>query len=336
MIGNDHINMAEKIMAELAENERKRPRGYPERIDDETLRGAREHLVWLVETTWDEVGSNLRGIRTPAHVRPVFKAWEKRVEQEVHVVKMLLRSTERTATSQLLNRQRKQQGDLHKGALRTHEWIGKCWESLERFMQIPALELPLAEQNVIRDAINERARTLAHAGEEYLAIQDREQDLDRLVKDGEAYFARVEFVRFCRSNRYRLTPLNVANALAGLPFVGWRRSAKRCQKWPAAGVGGLSYQIFEIIRRIVQASTRRSALITDAENWLRSRRSTESSGISDLQQNWYYLRRSIKAALDDRTSRSQLPSLISQEYWRRKSNPSPVDWAFAEEERIVN
>jgi hypothetical protein len=160
--------------------------------------------------------------------------------------------------------------------------------------------------------------------------------LENLVKDGEAYFARAELVHFCRSKRYRLAPLNIANALAGLPLIGWRQSAKRCKKWKSVGEKGVSFQVFEIIRRIVASNTRRLEFVRDAELWLRDRRSSESAGMADLHKNWYYLRRSIQTELDKGTSRRNLPSAISIEYWKRKSTPSAVDLAFAEDEIIVN
>jgi hypothetical protein len=329
----DENNVPANLHPDLAQE--KPNAGYPERIDHKRLWNVRQHLLWLLETTWDEVGWTLGRVKNAAQLQAAVKPWQARIEQEEHVVKSLLRLSESPATGTLLDRQRKQQGKLHSSVLSAHDQIGKCWESLERFMQIPSMDLPDAERNVICDAIRMRARKLAQAGAEYIALTNEEKDLEQLIRNGEAYFARKEFARFCRSQRYRLNPVNVANALAGLPFIGCRQSVKRCRKWPADGSGGLSYQIFQILRRIVQANTRRPDLIKDAERWLRSRRAAESSGVSELQLHWYYLRRSIKTALDQNTSRPQLPAAISREYWRRKSHPSAIDRAFAEEEQIL-
>jgi len=193
----------------------------------------------------------------------------------------------------------------------------------------------VGEQEVICDAIRVRAQTLSRAGEDCIALRDQEKAMDDLIRDGEANFSRTEFLRFCRSKRYRLTPFNVANALAGLPFIGCRHSAKRCRKWPEDS-SGLSYGIFRILQRIVRANVRRADLSRNTEKWLRSRRpGGERFAIADLRENWYYLRRSISAVLEQSTSRAQLPAAISREYWQRKSTPSAIDRAFAEEERIV-
>jgi hypothetical protein len=153
-----------------------------------------------------------------------------------------------------------------------------------------------------------------------------------------ASFARAEFVRFCQSNRYRLNPLNIANALAGLPHIGWRQSAKRCKNHPAPGADGRSMQVFKTIDRIVRLCVRRSDLVGHAERWLRVQKAKRSLGVSDLQEKWYYLRWSIKTALEmnPRVSTRNLPFAITREYWKRISRPSNVDLLFEEEERIVN
>lgn len=334
-MATDDLNVAGKILADLSPDERKRPRGYPIQIDDGRLWDMRQHLRWLLETTWDGVGCHLQSVRKMTHLRLAIKPWEKGVEQEEHVVKALLRDSEKPATSTLLYSQRKRLNRLHDRYLSATEWIGKCWESLERFMVIPAKELPSAEQEVICDAIYKRARILARAGEECIALRDQEMELDNLVRDGEAYFARVEFLGFCLSKRYRLTPLNVANAVAGLPFIGCRHSTRRCRQWPEDS-DGLSYGIFRILERIVSDNVRRSDLLRDTDKWLEARRPKGNAyAIADLRENRYYLRRSIRAALEQGTSRARLPGAISREYWKRKSNPSVVDRAFAEEERIV-
>jgi hypothetical protein len=329
----DEFNVAAKILSAL--DERKRTRGYPTQIDDDRLWNMRQHLRWLLETTWDEVGCRLQNVRIMADLRFVMKPWEKRIEQEEHVVRALLWKGERPATSRSLYRQRKQLGKLHDRYLSATGWIDQCWDSLQRFMVIPAEHLSPAEQDVIRDAIYERAVKLAHAGEECAALRDQEKELDILIRNGEAYFARYEFFDFCQSQRYRLRPLYVANALAGLPFICWRRSADRCRKWKEEPEG-LSFGIFRILLRIVRANVRRSDLMRDADKFLEAKRPIGNKfALADLRENRYYLRRAITAVLEQGTRRAQLAGSISREYWKRKSHPTAVDRAFAEEERIV-
>lgn len=303
-------------------------------IEDGRLFDVREHLVWLIETTWDQAGCKLPTINGPDEIPTVLQIWKDRSSE--HVTSALLRSSSGPANSARLRAQRRDIGKLNEKVRCALEEVEKRVESFERFLRIDAPRLSEGEQIVVDDEIRKRVAEAIHAVNEYFALQDQQKALENLVKDGEAHFARAELVRFCRSKRYRLSSLNIANALAGLPLIGWRQSAKRCKKWKSVGEKGVSFQVFEIIRRIVASNTRRPGLVRDAELWLRNRRTSESAGMADLHKNWYYLRRSIQTELDRGTSRRNLPSAISIEYWRRKSSPSTVDLAFAEDEIIVN
>src|SRR5579884_3535608 len=246
---DDDFNVPEEIIEKFT-RERKTPRGYPQQLEDDLLWNRRQHFRWLVETTWDEVGHVLLGVQTVAQLRKALKPWERRVEQEEHAVRALLWEGESPADSRLLYRQRKKSRQLHARYLESFDAVGKCWQSLERFRVIPAQDMPAAEQDVICDAIYQRARALARTGTEYLALAQQEKDLDVLIKNGEAYFARNEFLRFCTSKRYTLNPLNIANALAGLPFIGCRQSVRRCKKWPDDPTG-MSYGVFQVLEKII-------------------------------------------------------------------------------------
>jgi hypothetical protein len=312
----------------------KRKLGRDLGIEDGRLFGVREHLVWLIETTWDQAGCALPTIKTVDEIPSVLDIWKDRSTE--HVTSALLRPSSIPTTSKQLRAQRRDLGKLNEKVQSALEEVDKRVGSIERAMRIDTTQLSEGEQIVVDDEIRKRVAVAVRAVNKYWALQDQQNTLENLVKDGEAYFARAELVHFCKSKRYRLRPLNIANALAGLPFIGWRQSAKRCKKWESAGEKGVSFQVFEIIRRIVASNTRRLELVRDAELWLRNRRSNESAGLVDLHKNWYYLRRSIQTELGKGTSRRNLPSAISIEYWRRKSSPSAVDLAFAEDETVVN
>jgi len=329
----DQINMAKDIFTVTAENSAKLPRGRQLAIDDGRLFGVRDHLVWLLESTWPDVGGGLSTIKNPADVCAALQIWEQRSHE--YTAQLLLRPSSSPATAKVLNERRRRLGELNETVRNAHEFLEKSWESFERAMRIiPVTQLSQNEQKVIDDAIRKRAEVLAHAGTELLTFRDRQAQLERILRDGEAYFARAEFVRFLRSDRYEIRPLNIANALAGLPYIGWRQSAKRCQGQVCTGANGGAIQIFETIRRIVQSCTRKSELNRHAEQWLRAQGHTESFGVSELRKDWFYLRWSIKTVLESGARRRDLPYAIARQYWKRKSTPSNVDLFFAEEEAL--
>jgi hypothetical protein len=307
--------------------------GRPKGIDDGYLRDTRDHLVWLLESTWGEVGWTLQTIKTAADVRRALQSWEQ--QHSKYVVEALQRPSESAATAKTLNSVRRRLADLNRSARGAYEFQQQRQESLARAERALAQQVSQDEKELIAAEREKRLQAFRSAEAEYLAVNNQRDSLEQQLRDGEAHFARTELVRFRKSRRYTLNPLNTANALAGLPFIGWRQSAKRCRKWECAMANGLTYGMFNIIRRIVNSCPSRNVLVRHAEQWLRSKRSSDPHAISQLRQNWYYLRRAIESVLKSKPHPRPLPYLISAEYLRKTTVRTAADLLFEEEERIV-
>lgn len=333
-------NMAEKILGLFTQVKLKPQPGRPIAIDDGRLFGARDHLVWLFEETWADVGERLPWIKKPADVLDAIRVWDNPNSStgNHYIAKTLLRTTSTPATPQWLSETRRQLDKLNEAIPSADETRRKRNESLETAQRALRPGLSDHDKAKVEDQINRRGQKLAEAESECASLQHQQQQAEALLLDGQAHFSRTEFVRFCRSNRYRLTPLNIANALAGLPYLGWRQSATRCKKTRAPGADGQSFQIFKTIERIVRSCTRRSDLVRHAEQWLRSQKGKNSLGIPELKKKWYYLRWSIKTVLETnpRVRTSELHFAITREYWKRIKSASDLDRLFEEEERIAN
>lgn len=331
-----NYNVAENILALAAGDAPKPRRGRRIAIEDGRLWNNRDSLVFLLENTWADVGDKLPKIRKIDDVYEALRVWKQDNRyNHLYVTQTLLRPSSSPATVKSLNAKRRRLRALNVAARRAYESLEKCCTSFEIAMRAATGQYSESEKETIDDKIKERAVILGHAGTEYLALTDEQREMEEHIKDCEAHFARTEFVRFCKSGRYRLTPLKTANALAGLPDIGWRQSAKRCNTQVCPGANGGSMQVFETIRRIVQSCTRKSELVKHTERWLRAQRKTKSYGASDLQTNWYYLRSSIKTAVEAGTRSRDLPFAITRQYWKRRYQPSNADVLFADDERIV-
>jgi len=338
-LDDDVNNEAEKILGYLSPEHSKAGRGRPTAIEDGRLIGAREHLVWLFEQTWADVGEHLPWIKKPSDVLEAVRVWDNPnlATGSHYVAKSLFRPSSIPTTQNWLSATRLELGKLNETLRRAYDTQEKCQRDLDTAQRALADHLSEADKAKVLDQISRRGQKLSLAKTEYEALRKKERELQDKLSDGEAGFARAEFVRFCRSNRYRLTPLNLANALAGLPYIGWRQSAARCRKHPSTQENGQSIQIFKAIERIVRSGVRRSDLIKHAETWLRDRKTKKSLGPTELRKKWYYLRWSIKTVLEaePRVPSRSLPFAITREYWKRTSRPSNVDPLFEEEERIV-
>src|SRR5579859_714345 len=337
----DSDNLAEKMLGWSPEEQPKKRAGRPVAIDDSRLFGAREHLVWLFEQTWHEVGERLRWIKKPEDVLKAIHVWDdpdKNWNQH-YIAKALLRSPSTPATPKWITEKRRQLGELNEALQDGYRVREKCRNALETAQRASTPDLSEGEKAIVQDQVSRRNQKLAQAEADYAALGKREREIREDLLDGEAYIARMECVRFCRANRYRLTPLNIANALAGVPYIGWRQSANRCGKLAAQNANGQAIQIFMAIERTVRSSVRRANLIKEAEKWLRAQRGKKKNlGVSALQEKWFYLRWAIKTVIeaDPRVQTRELPFAIAREYWKRVSRPSNIDRLFEEEERIVS
>lgn len=99
--------------------------------------------------------------------------------------------------------------------------------------------------------LNRRKESLKQGNVELNEIRNKIADL-------EALFAQTELLRFVLSERYVLTPLNVANAAAGLPCMTWRNSFKRLRGMPSAETS-INYLIFEALKIILERANPISA-----------------------------------------------------------------------------
>ena len=336
-MGNMTDYTAELIMA--SGDQAKRPKPGRPAIEDETLVNRREQLVFLLETTWQDIGERLPWLKRPDDVLQTLQVWkDHNWENQYYVAQLLLRPSSVTATATELTTLRHQLKEANIAVRNAFDFQETCQKARDTAQRALSDQLTEIDKVKVQDQIFRRTEKLAKAEADYSAADDARNTAQAMLSEAESSFARTEFTRFIKSERYRLTPLNLANALAGLPDIGWRQSALRWKKHPADGSDGLSMQIFKGIRRIVDSCPRRSDLIGHAQRWLSNKKNRKSLGAEELGKKFYYLRWAIKTVLEaeNHVTTRQLPFAITREYWNRIKESSSVDQLFEEEERIVD
>jgi hypothetical protein len=113
----------------------------------------------------------------------------------------------------------------------------KKWSSLCQSVQ--------AELNRRRESLKDR----------YLEIRE----IRKKITDIEAHFAQTELLEFVLSERYVYTPLNFANAAAGLPHMGWRNSFRLCLRGAVSPETSINYLLVEAVNIILERSNPTSA-----------------------------------------------------------------------------
>src|SRR5271169_628381 len=170
--GGPMLDMAENISLSNLEEASQGPRRRKPIIEDGRIWSDRDHLVWLLEVTWPDVGGRLPRIKTPADVLDVLQSWHGRSSN--YIVETLLRKESSPATAAILNRQRHQLGSLHIKSLEAWESREKCRESLDVAERAFSPQLTEREKSIVEEQRTKRAAKLAQADELYVAAKDRE------------------------------------------------------------------------------------------------------------------------------------------------------------------
>jgi len=78
------------------------------------------------------------------------------------------------------------------------------------------------------------------------------REINEKIANRQALFAQTELLRFVLSERYVFTPLNFANALAGLPHMTWRNSFRLCLRGPCSPETSINHLIVEVLRMVLE------------------------------------------------------------------------------------
>jgi hypothetical protein len=307
---------------------------HPIYIDDVSLEGFRDRLIWLLEITWPEVGLVLL---TAKKVEDLCypSIWGEQRES-LPVVGALLRFPKHPCRTDAnnLHKMRNDISVIDQSIKDSYDDERKCKENLEKVDAALTQELNAEQQILLTEKRKERLQALIDATAQRVLWDSRRREADAALKNCETHFARTEIMKFCKNRRYIKNPLNAANALAGLPFIGWRRSAERCQKLKIQATGRAT-DLVRVINRIVESWNPSVALYEYAGRWLQLGNRYKPTVQSELRKDFFYLRRAIDEVLKGNHRRKALPYLITSEYQRRVSNRSPVDILFEDEERIL-
>jgi hypothetical protein len=355
LLGVDNIfeepPQADKISPEAAAlEELPQTRGRRRRPPDRTLFSVRARVLGLAEQTWPDIGFALQQIRKRKSIgvaeaigrfQSAFRAWE--TYRDCSVVFLLLRpSHARVSPKELrsLIRER-ERPDFGIEISEADQRCTICAQSLQEIESfLPSLERSdqserradrIKVSNDEREAIDKehaRRRSALEAASAYRSALDvRRKEAETKFLNGCTYFVWTELIDFCIDSRYGLNPLNLANALAGLPHLTYRRSQTRCSAEKLKDHGRGNFLTFTVIKSIVESCPRGADLTSHFEKALRTKKAgrRSKSTFIELGLKWYYLRKSIETVLQSHPSKEELPFKIASEHLRRVSSPTPVD-----------
>jgi hypothetical protein len=170
-------------------------------------------------------------------------------------------------------------------------------------------------------------------------LKDAIRDLEAQLKTLEAAFARHELFRFLKSRRYELTPLSLANAAAGLPYMGWRHSMRKNAEVPSIAANGSAYQLFKAVRYLAGVANKKTEreFIADFRENIPSLPSRYRSPREELAEKWLLLELAIRKAYRmylNKHNPKDLAFEITKQYFVQIRSQSNVDRVLAERARL--
>ncbi len=304
------IERAERISSLKSEPARM---GRPESIGDDLLEGRRNALVGFLAAWWPYFGRNLARARTRIEVSGAFgtlprlndpiigllltdtSSIEYRLTVAEYRAEVKAIEAERAkayAVRESLNDQYFKTLDAFQFA-RSHRGKAKVSQATRRWKKIA--ENARSEMVILESDLIAASQSISSF------------DNQRLLLD--AAFTQNELLDFLRSGRYAFGPRNLADALAGVPYVGWRNSFRRCRRIPSVGLTNWHYKLVEAIRGLLSRSEPKSA--QDAIQLLKFQafrvRRKPSVEWSKVREHWTLMEGAINKVWNTCDHRNALP-----------------------------
>jgi hypothetical protein len=107
------------------------------------------------------------------------------------------------------------------------------------------------DKAIVQAQADQRKHSLLELEERLRQAEKESKELEKKVVDQETYWYCSQLLDFLLKGRYAIEPINLANALAGLPVMGWRESILRCSKMErTSSFVQFPYRVFEVVSRI--------------------------------------------------------------------------------------
>ncbi len=245
-------------------------RGRPRALTDDELKSQRDSLFGIFGAHWAWIGWELSRAKTVGDVAQAFAALVDNCKNSS--IALFFRHSPEVSETADLNDMRRQ---VSKAADQFWEARKKLEGELQQVRQteeafreaarkVVAAKSPTEKESCVdtRQKVHEKLRLqrgLLDKGEiEAAEAEQRLREMQELLLDQEAFYARTQILLFLRSRWCKLSPLSLANAIAGLPLIGWRHSLRRCSRLPCEVTSSLNYKIFEVVRQALEDGSPRS------------------------------------------------------------------------------
>ena len=318
--------------------------GRPPALNDDELRQRRDQLQGIFAAHWPIIGWNLQRARKPLHIADALRPLAGLNDPTIEL--LLLDSFKKPmADGFLLPRQecKRLYSQLAEAQMALSEANTKVMEArnaLEQAQNYFAIARDSYSQarkkkkpttfflkerhkwsrrcESVQAELSRREKALIQYSEELRGIEKE-------VNEIEAQFAQAELLRFVLSERYVFVPVNFANAAAGLPHMGWRRSFLLCSRTECSAKTSINYFIFEAVKLILEGAKPASA--EEAAGEIRrqiSKRNQFETVKEFIGEDWPALERAVLAVWNSSIHADSRPYKITSLFLEALRAPKRV------------
>lgn len=331
-------------------------RGPREAIEPRDLLDRYVALKQFFESDWGRIGAELRKVRSPESVRKVLMSvpnieWRRPFREQPaacliaegnrEVKRSELRQTRRQhkeaekTESRMWSEHHASYQEARTACAALKSFTDSC-ESAMTLFPFFWVAVAVAEELHVRDL----TAKYAEADKAVKAAQKSKVELKERLTQQEAWYARNELVRFGQNTREEKSALNYARATAGLPEYSWLHSFRKCRALHNESLDPTSfnYQLFEILRRIVQSM--RSVNVRKTE--LRFQKELLKDSCDPMLRafvspNWAYMKQAFAQCRGKGIKRADMPYKIMGRYFANmEGSKTPAEAEVAKKNQLLS
>ena len=309
-----------------------RRRGPRTELSDPQLWSRRDQLIQYFGGAWGRIGWTLPRCKKPEDFIPILTPLAEGYIRDF--IAVFCRPAQKTVSGTELRKLRRELRRVTKQWLDLYETKRHSVERLQSADQ--AFAGAKDNRRLLKRARKKYRKETARVVAPWRALSARRESLEQQLRDSEASFARKELLRFLKSKRYEITPESLANAAAGLPYMGWRQSMRRNKKKRSIIAIEFSYEIFKAIRYLVGTARNKSerALLNHFRAGVPTLPGRYKLPMEELAKHWFYLERAILRCCRSRPHPKSLPFEITAGYFDQFRCQSQADVVLAGQARL--
>jgi hypothetical protein len=287
-------------------------------IEDGWLGGNRDALLNMFAFEWTEIGWQLSAPENRDALRLALQPLGDHANRQY--INRLLKATSARGDEHDIRKKRTALGEAVKEMHAAQSNCSKCVSAC-RDIEAAMIQARAEQFEIVQLEFSKRRIECQSAQDRSRFTTETQLNLENELFDEEAAYAQDQLLIFIGKRKYALHPLNLANAIAGLPFaigvpfMGVWQSHARCSKMKSPGWPNYRYEVFKTIESAWKnsSSSTTQRIIEVFEKTIRVLPRTvvqehpqmgpqkiENYVRTFLCENWWHLQRAIKNSLESK------------------------------------